>query len=585
MVSSTGSIRGLKAHVTDLKGPGGTIVASSIQVAYPIFANGTGMSSSGEKSLEIGNWPLYDPLDPLPPKEVKESVWPVTYVTARKFPAMQPVWMTVRVPRTAAAGEYRGTVTVEAEGAKPVAAGLELEVVGDWVLPDPQAFKTYVGLLECPDAVASYYKVGLWSEQHWKLMDKVFEVLGQLGTKDLYIPLAAKTHLGNPYSMVEWVKQADGSYRCDTHIAERYLDLAIKHMGKIPTVCLYVSTRSQYGFQSAVDQPIVTEMDPATGKLKDMLPPKWGTPAARTFWKPVIEKMRGILAKRGLENSMFFGYLADGIGPAEGNSSGMSNHFADLRAISPQTKWIASSHWPPLSWRAGPTLRGPDFLGALSWMWGPLLSVSWMDENDTPWWKPSYGWRDRTVPLTMLAGSRSRNPTLVNDHCPNVTRWRVAPEAVLLSKKSDGYTYQGFGPWGADFWGNECVTFDSYHNVGLSETPVRWLVGPGQDGPVPSCRTRMLQEGLQEAEVRIYVQNALLDPGSKAKLGTDLARRCREACDERTRNFTYMSSFRYSDSAEAMPRQRLIPDVAAWEDASVRLYRLADEVQKALAKG
>jgi hypothetical protein len=46
-----------------------------------------------------------------------------------------------------------------------------------------------------------------------------------------------------------------------------------------------------------------------------------------------------------------------------------------------------------------------------------------------------------------------------------------------------------------------------------------------------------------------------------------------------------MSSFRYSDSAEAMPRQRLIPDVAAWEDASVRLYRLADEVQKALAKG
>jgi len=113
---------------------------------------------------------------------------------------------------------------------------------------------------------------------------------------------------------------------------------------------------------------------------------------------------------------------------------------------------------------------------------------------------------------------------------------------------------------------------------------VRWLVGPGQDGPVPTCRTRMLQEGLQEAEARIFVQEALLDEEKKARLAADLARRCREACDERTRNFTYMSHFRYSDSPEAMPRQRLIPDVAAWQDAAVRLYRLADEVAKALAK-
>ena len=587
VVSSTGPIRGLKVQAMDLKGPGGTLAASSIQIAYPRFANGTYMSNNapGQKSLEVGNWPLYDPLEPLPPKEIKESAWPVMYRAARRFPAMQPVWVTVRVPRTAPAGEYRGTVTVEAEGAKPVAATLELEVVGDWVLPDSQAFKTYIGLLECPDAVASYYKVGLWSEQHWQLMDKVFEVLGQLGTKDLYVPLVAKTHLGNACSMVLWVKQADGSYACDTSIAEKYLDLAIKHLGKIPTVCLYVSTRSQYGHQKAVDQPIVTEMDPATKELKELLPPKWGTPEAQVFWKPVIERMRDILARHGLENSMFFGYLADGIGPvAEGNASGLSNHFADLRTISPTTKWLASSHMPPNSWRAGPTLRGPDFLGVLSWMWGPLLSVSWMDENDTPWWKPMYAWRDRTVPLIMLAGSRSRSATLTNDHCPNVARWRVAPEAVLLSKKNDGYTYQGLGPWGADFWGNECVLYDSYHNVALSETPVRWLVGPGQDGPVPTCRTRMLQEGLQEAEARIFVQEALLDEGKKARLGADLARRCREACDERTRSFTYMSHFRYSDSTEAMPRQRLIPDVAAWEDAAVRLYRLADEVAKALAK-
>ena len=586
VVSSSNPIKGLAAQVTDLKGPGGSIPAAAVEIAYPRLANGTQMANNapGKKSLEVGNWPLFDPLEPEPPKEIAAIPWPVMYAQPRIFQPLQPVWVTVRVPRDARSGLYQGTVTVRVDGEPPVTAALEVEVVGDWVLPDPKAFKTYVGFLECPDAVAGYYKAALWSEPHWKLMDKVFEVLGQIGTKDVYIPLAAKTHLGNPFSMVRWVKRPDGSFKIDTGIAERYLDLALKHLGTNITVCLYVSTRSQYGNQQAVDQPIVTEMDASTGELKDLLPPKWGTPQALEFWKPALETMRQILAKRGLENSMLFGYLADGIGPlAPGNTSGLANHFADLRTLSPQTKWLASSHLPPNSWRAGSSLRGPDFLGGLSWMWGPILSVSWMDESDTAWWRPSYGWRDRAVPLIMLAGSRSRSPTLYNDHCPNVTRWRVAPEAVLLSKRgTDGYTYQGFGPWGADFWGNECVAYDSYHNVALSETPVRWMVGPGEAGPVPTCRTRMLQEGLQEAEVRILVQNAILDDATRAKLGPDMARRCREACDDRTRAFTYMSYFRYSDSPEAMPRQRLIPDVAAWEEAAVNLYHLADEVAKSL---
>ena len=110
------------------------------------------------------------------------------------------------------------------------------------------------------------------------------------------------------------------------------------------------------------------------------------------------------------------------------------------------------------------------------------------------------------------------------------------------------------------------------------------LVGPGEAGPVPTCRTRMLQEGLQEAEARIYVQDALLAEDTRAKLGADLARRCQETCDERMRAFTYMSNFRYSDSAEAMPRQRVIPDPAAWDEAAVKLYRLADEVARATAQ-
>ena len=118
----------------------------------------------------------------------------------------------------------------------------------------------------------------------------------------------------------------------------------------------------------------------------------------------------------------------------------------------------------------------------------------------------------------------------------------------------------------------------------MSETTALWLVGPGEAGPVPTCRLRMLQEGLQEAEARIFVQDAILDAGPRAKLGPDLAKRCQAACDERTRAFTHMSNYRYNDGEGSMPRLRLIPDVAVWDDHAVELYRLADEVARALAK-
>ena len=46
--------------------------------------------------------------------------------------------------------------------------------------------------------------------------------------------------------------------------------------------------------------------------------------------------------------------------------------------------------------------------------------------------------------------------------------------------------------------------------------------------------------------------------------------------------FTYLANFRYNDGEGSMPRLRLIPDIAAWDEAAVKLYRLADEVAKAL---
>jgi hypothetical protein len=388
--------------------------------------------------------------------------------------------------------------------------------------------------------------------------------------------------------MVRWVKQADGSYLADTSIAEKFMDMAIKHLGKIPGVCFYIATRAQYcqtvgygnGNGKPNDQAICTELDPATKELKDFFPPKWGTPEALAFWKPVLDKLRDFLASRGMQDSMMFGYLGDGLGPvAPGNTNGVPNYFADLWKIAPHTRWMVTTHSSPYSWKAG-NLRNVEFLGVHSWVGAFINGARWMDENDDAMFKLRYGWRDRTFPFFCLAGTRSRSPTLDNDHCVNVGRMRVAAEAVLLSQ-SGGCNYQGFGSWGADFWGGECRAYDpGFGDVGLGESSALWLVGRGATCPVPSCRTRMLQESLQEAEARIFVQNAVLD--AKEKLGADLARRCQEVCDERTCAFSYLSNYRHNDCEGSMPRARLVPDACVWEDSAVKLYRLADEVNRAL---
>jgi hypothetical protein len=104
------------------------------------------------------------------------------------------------------------------------------------------------------------------------------------------------------------------------------------------------------------------------------------------------------------------------------------------------------------------------------------------------------------------------------------------------------------------------------------EQTVSSIVGPGKDGPVSTCRFQMLREGLQEAEARVFVQNALLDQADK--LGSDLAKKSKDICDERSRMLRYCSEF-HGDFT-------LTPTVR--EGLSLKLYQLTDEVAKALKK-
>ena len=569
VVGAAGPIPGLKASITALRGPrGGAIPASAMELAY------AGVIS--------------DALAPSPPAEVK----PLTSLFGRtlRFQSAEArdamgvlhrIWLVVKVPRDAAPGTYAGTLTVRADGAKPVGVPVRLKVVGEWVLPDPREFTTFFGVHESPNTVAVQYKVPLWSEAHWRHLDRVYELLGQIGTKDIYLPLITRTHLANGQSMVRWIKEPGGAWRHDYSVAERYLDLALKHLGKVPVVCLYLH---DYGFRMGQagrepKPPAVTVLDPATGQTRELPTPPWGTPEARAFWAPVIRGMRAMLARRGLEKSMMFGMGT--------NNWAKPGCWEDLRALAPEVLWANRTHY--LVAKVGHARKGQPI--GYHAVVGGAVGVFWDPDDD----QPHYGWRS---PALVIAFPRyGNNPGAVLRSC--LSTYRLCGEGTLLSglrlerKASAPYSSwarRGMGHIGADFWPIVddpvsrrkkplCDRDVFWHSLSLSAVPS--ILAPGAAGPIPTCRHQMIREAAQEAEARVFVQEALLDEARRDRLGADLARRCKELCDGRTRALRYYSGFCYTLNFDDFGR---VFNQYQWEDGSERLYELAGEVSKALGR-
>jgi hypothetical protein len=168
-----------------------------------------------------------------------------------------------------------------------------------------------------------------------------------------------------------------------------------------------------------------------------------------------------------------------------------------------------------------------------------------------------------------------------------LSTFRYFAEATLLSR------WCGISNQGVDYWpglrnppGNGgSILLERYTwQAGVDSILTQHaMLGAGTDGPVATPRLRLMREALQEAEVRMFVQNALLDDAARAKLGPDLAKKCKDACDERTRMLRYCSwylaPFKYGTITNY---DRYFND-AAWLKSSEGLEDLAGQVAKALA--
>ncbi len=518
LVGCGAAIKGPKAEVSDLAGPG-KIPAAAIEVRYAL-PDGSRRSARGV--------PWFDTL---------EKFAPETVAADPKYGAVQPVWVTVNVPRSAKPGKYAGKLKISTGGATAKEVPVEIEVA-DWTLPDSKEFATHAGLIQSPESVALKYGVGLWSEKHWKLLDESFRLLGQVGTKTVYLTMIRRTHFGNQHSMIRWKRGNDGKLTPDFRIAERYIKIAAKHLGKIPVVGIYCweppSSSGHFGRYKPKDREIMLSvLGKNGGELEEAPGPKWGTPECQEFWNTAFKKTRAMLAKYGLEKSMMFAMAGDYV-PTKSAAD-------QLHKAAPEAKWAVHCH------PHRPVIHGVP-TGYLACVWGVFGTRDPALPKDYYGNKRYYGWKN---PFLITAFPRGGNPIYEISCRSPITHYRFMGEGALVASgrpnaKPPGV--RGFGRVGADFWpvlkdkrgrlGYVCGRYpeSAWGQLNLSySTP--YVLGPGRDGPAASTRFEMLREGMQLAEARVFIEKALLDPGKKAKLGDELAAGCQQLLDERVRTF------------------------------------------------
>ena len=194
--------------VSDLTSGRNVIPADCIRRYFVRYVLADGYGKLGKDSCQVA-----DRLDPSPTCRVEANT-------------ACPVWLDIRVPRDAAPGKYRGTVSVSFEGTT-----LSLPVkltVGKRVLPEPKDWAFHLDLWQNPYAVARYFNVPLWSKEHFDRMRPLMEMYAEAGgkvitTSIIQHPWNCQTY--DPFeSMIVKMKGIDGRWTYDYTVFDRWVE-------------------------------------------------------------------------------------------------------------------------------------------------------------------------------------------------------------------------------------------------------------------------------------------------------------------------------------------------------------------------
>ena len=431
---------------------------------------------------------------------------------------IQPYWLGLQIPKDARAGTYAGMVTVSGQGLSQTVLPLAVEVM-DWTLPDPSAFQTVVGIEQNPYAVAKQYKAKLWSEEHVRLLEASMKQLGRVGNDWLNIPCVRKTQYGNREDqMIQWTRKKDGSLTFDFTVLDRYLDLALKYWGTPQVVNFVVVPGNQWDisvdvFDEASGKNIIVPLcDTKTGLLEER----------KADWAAFAKAVQGHMKARNLLSATYWGYRWD--------YGGYENLVTFLAEVTPEIYWTRAPHHFGI-------LEKRDKISTCQYGWDCDVDLL------------QYGWKCEK--FYLFNGSCRVNPIDENNP-PHV--YRTFVDTGLNSG------LRGIAQVGGDHWDafGDGFTMGVPRYAGFAPES---LLYPGDHGAVSSVRYEALLQGLQEAEARICIEQALESGKLPDVLKAELKQALVSYANEKAFSFGYHPYLK--ENYGWMARARIIYNAAA----------------------
>ncbi len=281
IVSTKKNIESLKVEVSDLKNNNGDIInAGNISTGFVryVMTDEFGRGCDTRKTTDYDSSLVEDPID------IADSL----SMDAR---TVRPVWLTIRVPQIVKNGTYKGTVTV----LTPEKHELKISVnVLDHVLPPASEWKYDLDLWQSAAAIAKVHDVGLWSEEHFRLMVPYFSMLAQAGQKAITANIIdqpwGKGHVyHDDPSLIYWTRRKDGSWSYDYKIFDRYIS-TLMGAGIDQRLNCYTMVTWDLSF---------IYFDEALGRMDTVINAKPGSQAYTDFWTPMITDFTTHLKSKG----------------------------------------------------------------------------------------------------------------------------------------------------------------------------------------------------------------------------------------------------------------------------------------------
>jgi len=244
----------------------------------------------------------------------------------------RPVWVAISVPPDAEPGIYKGEILVRANNGVKLSFTINLKVL-PLLVPEPADWSFTLDLWQNPWAVARYHDVAPWSEEHVLLLKPMLKMLANAGQK--YITTTIIHHPWNaqeydPYcSMVEWIRNKDGSWSFDYSVFDKYVELCMecgikKYISCYSMIC-FRNNNFRYFDASSGDYQYV-HAEPGTKEYEQ-------------HWKPFLIDFSKHLARKGWLDKTF-------IAMDERPYELMKKILGFIKSVSPKLKInLASEDW------------------------------------------------------------------------------------------------------------------------------------------------------------------------------------------------------------------------------------------------